>query len=513
MKSTVPLVCHSMTSVAMLIVSCCVLAQSTNAQSGGSYNIRQSVIAGGGGVSASGSLRIEGTIGQNVAGTSQGARFVLVSGFWAGSPCTPPSITQQPLSQAKCVHDRVTFSIAATGDSLAFQWRKNSENILGANSDTLSLLDLKPDDAGSYDVVVTGACGSMTSEPANLAVNVANAPEITFLQNSLCPNSTGNQASGPSDAIAYSWSIENGVIISASNIRSITFTAGSSGDVVLKLTATNATGCAANNSLLLTLTSPPTTASAGPDQLVCSTTATLAGNVPVIGAGVWTLVSGAGTISNPDSPGSPVTGLGAGANTFRWSIRNDCGISTDEVTIIRDASPPQLTCPSNVTKLTASPGDAGVTVTFAAPAASDNCGIASVTCTPPSGSFFPRGATTVTCTAVDLANNQASCSFTVRVFDGGLQDDTNPSIVLLVNTTTGDYLFCCGETSYAGRGTITRKGSVFTLEHRAPDRRVLARIDAATHTGTATLQSASGVTICGITDRDTTNDACVCGGG
>ena len=44
-----------------------------------------------------------------------------------------------------------------------------------------------------------------------------------------------------------------------------------------------------------------TAASAGTDQSVCATTATLAGNTPATGGGTWTLVSGSGTITTPSS--------------------------------------------------------------------------------------------------------------------------------------------------------------------------------------------------------------------
>lgn len=54
-------------------------------------------------------------------------------------------------------------------------------------------------------------------------------------------------------------------------------------------------------------------------------------------------------------------------------------------------------------------------MTFTEPAAVDNCGAASVVCIPASGSLFPLGTTTVTCTATDSAVNSASCSFTVTV--------------------------------------------------------------------------------------------------
>ena len=61
-------------------------------------------------------------------------------------------------------------------------------------------------------------------------------------------------------------------------------------------------------------------ANAGPDQTICATSTTLAGNTPTVGTGIWSLVSGSGTITTPSSPSSGVTGLGVGANTFRWTI-------------------------------------------------------------------------------------------------------------------------------------------------------------------------------------------------
>src|SRR4029453_5088434 len=59
-----------------------------------------------------------------------------------------------------------------------------------------------------------------------------------------------------------------------------------------------------------------------------------------IGTGTWTLVSGSGVITTPNSPTSPVTGLGTGANTFRWTITNGvCTASSDEVVITRLDAP------------------------------------------------------------------------------------------------------------------------------------------------------------------------------
>lgn len=99
--------------------------------------------------------------------------------------------------------------------------------------------------------------------------------------------------------------------------------------------------CTANTSTSLTITvnAAPTVAAAGGDQSVCATTATLAGNTPASGTGTWTLVSGSGSITTPGSATSGLTALGAGANTFRWTIANGgCTSSTDDVIITNNTA-------------------------------------------------------------------------------------------------------------------------------------------------------------------------------
>jgi hypothetical protein len=59
-------------------------------------------------------------------------------------------------------------------------------------------------------------------------------------------------------------------------------------------------------------------------------------------------------------------------------------------------------------------GASGAVVTYTTSATDDSGGV-TVTCVPPSGSTFPIGTTTVTCTATDAANNTTSGSFTVTV--------------------------------------------------------------------------------------------------
>lgn len=69
-----------------------IFAATAFAQSGGTFEITQSVIAGGGSGSSGGDYTVNGTVGQTVAGTrSTGGTYSLGGGFWAESPLAPTS--------------------------------------------------------------------------------------------------------------------------------------------------------------------------------------------------------------------------------------------------------------------------------------------------------------------------------------------------------------------------------------------------------------------------------------
>ena len=87
-------------------------------------------------------------------------------------------------------------------------------------------------------------------------------------------------------------------------------------------------------------------------------------------------------------------------------------LATFEVAV-RDTTPPILTLPADRTVDTTSA--AGAVVTFSAAAQDLVDGSVPVALTPPSGSLFPLGATTVAAVATDAAGNRAAGSFTVTV--------------------------------------------------------------------------------------------------
>ena len=79
----------------------------------------------------------------------------------------------------------------------------------------------------------------------------------------------------------------------------------------------------------------PTPSDAGTDQSWCGATSTaLAANSPVIGAGLWSIVSGAGgTLVAPTSPVSVFNGTNGTSYILRWTITNGTCISFDDVSI------------------------------------------------------------------------------------------------------------------------------------------------------------------------------------
>jgi len=93
---------------------------------------------------------------------------------------------------------------------------------------------------------------------------------------------------------------------------------------------------------------------------------------------------------------------------------------------VSDSTPPVVACPGDSS--TSATSAEGAVVTFVA-TATESCGSATVVCVPASGSTFPIGATTVTCTATDEAANSASCSFAVTV----LQNNRPPTAVITLD--------------------------------------------------------------------------------
>ncbi len=98
------------------------------------------------------------------------------------------------------------------------------------------------------------------------------------------------------------------------------------------------------------------------------------------------------------------------------------------------------------------PNQCQAVVNYPTATASDNCpGVGSPVCSPASGSVFPKGTSSVTCTVSDASGNTANCSFTVTV-----NDTQNPTITCPANISiAGNILGSCGANVNVGVATAT----------------------------------------------------------
>ncbi len=120
-----------------------------------------------------------------------------------------------------------------------------------------------------------------------------------------------------------------------------------------------------------------------------------------------------------------------GTTTVTCTAKDAAGntaTATAHITINLQVNPliPVLSHPTNVTAEATGPSGAVVTFTLKS---TGGQGITPVTCTPPSGSQFPIGTTTVTCTAKDAAGN---ISLPI-IFAVSVRDTTPPTIKMPPN--------------------------------------------------------------------------------
>lgn len=94
--------------------------------------------------------------------------WVALASSWA---VVPASIISSPRDQSVKAGDFVTFSVLVSGDSpFDYQWYFNGTPVSGFG-DSYSVSQARPEDAGSYWVVVSNAGGSATSDRATLTVS------------------------------------------------------------------------------------------------------------------------------------------------------------------------------------------------------------------------------------------------------------------------------------------------------------------------------------------------------
>ncbi len=159
---------------------------------------------------------------------------------------TPVAISTQPAAgSVVCAGGNVSVGVSTTGTVSTYQWFKDGAALNPAQtSATLSLTNSQAGDAGSYSVVVTGACNSLTSTAFSLTVNaLLPTISITGTPASLTISSIQTATLTASGGNSYSWSTganTAAIQVSVAGTYSVTGT-------------TN--GCSSTTSVVLSVTS------------------------------------------------------------------------------------------------------------------------------------------------------------------------------------------------------------------------------------------------------------------
>ncbi len=252
--------------------------------------------------------------------------------------------------------------------------------------------------------------GNTGSSSFTVTVRDTTAPAITI------PTAPVVEATGPSGAI-YTYSATAADLVApASPQVSCSPASGSSFPLGATLVTCSAADSAGNNETKsFTVTVQDTTAPA----------LTLPADVALEATGpegaAYTFTASAADLVGPANPPATCTHLSGstfplGVTTVTCSAADTAGNtgSRSFTVTVQDTTPPVVHVPENASIRWVEPS--GPTYTFTATATD----LASpfppaVTCAPPSGSAFPLGATTVTCTATDAYGNTGSATFTVTV--------------------------------------------------------------------------------------------------
>ncbi len=168
-------------------------------------------------------------------------------------------ISTQPVAQTVCASSKVTFSVAASGDNLTYQWRKGKLDIAGATGNSYTINSATTLDAGSYDVVVTGGCGVKTS--ASVALNVHTPLSITAQPPAQFVACTGNSANitvtTTGAGASYQW-LKGNSPISEANSRTYTIPAPVAADAgSYSVVVSNACGTVTSSAVAVSVSTSP----------------------------------------------------------------------------------------------------------------------------------------------------------------------------------------------------------------------------------------------------------------
>ncbi len=160
-----------------------------------------------------------------------------------------------------------------------------------------------------------------------------NSPSISYAGNNqeICLDNTILDATAVAVGAGH-WDVltGSGTITNPADSKS-TISALSKGDNIFRWTVQNGT-CFSVDEVLI-VNNRPSMPYAGANFDVCTNSGKLKADSPEYGQGLWSIVTGYGTVSNSTSFETLFSNLGPGLNTFRWTITQGQCVLFDEIDI------------------------------------------------------------------------------------------------------------------------------------------------------------------------------------
>jgi len=299
------------------------------------------------------------------AGISNLAAPINTNSYWSKyKECSStPVITTQPSGQTICVGAAINLTVAVTGSSISYQWKKGGVNVVdggtvsGATTGALTISSSVASDAGIYTCVATSCGNSVTTNNAIIVVNTP--PTITTqpTAQSICSGATTSFSVVVSGTLpTYQWKL-NGVAIfnnaiyagaQAATLNIIGATAAEAGNYNCVITGTcipivTSNAVALTISSGVTITSNPTAVSACIGGTTTFTTAATGSSLTYQWQKNGVNMSNGGTVSGATSTSLTITGVVAGdATNYKCVITSACGSVTTTAAILSLTSSPAI---------------------------------------------------------------------------------------------------------------------------------------------------------------------------
>ena len=212
-------------------------------------------------VSAAGSYTVQITNGGGTTTSTPALLTVIV----------PPRITTQPVPQSIIQGQPVSFSGTASGTApLIYQWLKGGSIIAGASQPVLSIASVSAADAGSYQLRVSNAAGTVTSAEAVLTVIVPPTIATAPTSQKVIAGQTARLtvAANGSAPLSYQWLKDGTAIAGATSAELAIANAQPANAGNYQVQISNAAGSVSSGTVTLTVIVPPTITAAPATQVV-----------------------------------------------------------------------------------------------------------------------------------------------------------------------------------------------------------------------------------------------------